>query len=98
VRQHTVNRAVEHLTSKGMGGQTAKLASGKVQILARERDHSRRGGAAEIKAQVHLDGTALVDVDKMRGNRWEEIVRYLALAVGGEVSGMRKNDHHKECA
>ncbi|MCA1614087.1 MAG: hypothetical protein LC800_08035 [Acidobacteria bacterium] len=94
VRQHTVERAVEHLTSKGMGVQTAKLASGEVQILARERDRSRRGGAAEIKAQVSVDGIALVDVDKVRGNRCEEIVRDLAQAVGGEVSGMRKKDSY----
>jgi hypothetical protein len=94
VRQHTVDRAVEHLASKGMGVQTATLPNGEVQILARERSHSKRGGSAEIKAHVHIDGTALVDVDKVRGNRCEEIVRDLAQAVGGEVSGMTKKDSY----
>lgn len=94
VRQHTVDRAVEHLQSKGMGVQTATLPSGEVQILARERSVSKRGGAAEIKAQVHVDGTAFVDVDKVRGNRCEKIVQDLAQAVGGEVSGMTKKDSY----
>jgi hypothetical protein len=94
VRQHTVDRAVEHLASKGMGVRTAKLASGEVQILARERDSGSRGGAAEVKAQINVDGTALVDVDKVRGNRCEEIVHDFAQAVGGEVSDMTKKDSY----
>jgi hypothetical protein len=89
VREHTVERAREHLTAKGMTVQSAQLPNGEVQILAREQAMSGRGGAAEIKAQVRVDGTALVDVDKVQGKRCEEIVQELAQAVGGEVSDMR---------
>lgn len=94
VRQHTVDRAVKHLMGKGMGVRTVRLTSGEVQILAHERDTGRRGGAAEVKAQVNFDGTALVDVDKIRGDRCKEIVRDLAHAVGGEVSAMCKKDSY----
>lgn len=90
VRQHTVDRAVEHLAKRGMNVQTATLANGEVQIVARERDASRRGGPAELKTQVRTDGTAWVDVDCVRGNRCENIVSELAQAIGGEVSSMTK--------
>ena len=92
VRQHTLDRATEHLESKGMSLQTAKLPNGEVQILAREQQASRRGGAAELKTQIRADGTVLVDVDKVKGGRCEGIVRDLAEAVGGEVSKMKKKD------
>jgi hypothetical protein len=95
VREHTVACARTHLTAKGMTVET-RLVNGEVQILAREPGAGRRGGAAEIKAQVRLDGTALVDVDKVRGNRCEEIVQELAEAIGGEVSSVsRKNSFYQ---
>ena len=92
MRQHTLDRAVEHLKSRGMTLQTATLANGEVQILAREQRANRRGGAAELKTQIRADGTVLVDVDKVKGGRCEGIVRDLADAVGGEVSRMKKKD------
>jgi hypothetical protein len=92
VRQHTVDRAVEHLASRGMTVRAATLANGEVQILAREQDTSRRGGAATVKTQVRTDGTAWVDVDCLRGNRCESVVSELAQAIGGEVSSMAKKD------
>lgn len=92
VRQHTLDQAVEHLASKGMAVQTAALANGEMQILARERNASRRGGAATVKTQVRTDGTAWVDVDCIRGNRCENVVSELAQAIGGEVSSMAKKD------
>ena len=92
VRQHTLDKAVEHLARKGMAVQTARLANGEVQILARERDVSRRGRTAEVKAQVRTDGTTLIDIDCVRGNRCETIVSEFAQAVGGEVSELTKKD------
>jgi len=92
VRQHTLDRATEHLKSRGMSLQTATLANGEVQILAREQQTNRRGGAAELKTQIRTDGAVLVDVDKVKGGRCEVIVRDLAEAVGGEVSKMKKKD------
>jgi len=81
-----LDRAVEHLASRGMTVQMATLTNGEVQVLAREKDASRRGGAATVKTQVRTDGTAWVDVDCIRGNRCENIVSELAQAIGGEVS------------
>lgn len=91
VRRHTADRVAQHLTSRGMDVRTATLPSGEVQVLAREQV-GRRDGAAVVKAQVLADGTAWVDVDKIRGNRCEQIVQDLAEAVGGEVSGTEKKD------
>lgn len=91
LRQHSVDRALQHLASQGMQVQTATLSNGEVQILARE-SAPRRGGAAEIKAQIRTDGSAWIDVDKILGNRCEELVQGFAQAIGGEVTGMKKKD------
>lgn len=71
--------------------ETARLSSGEVQIRAREQA-GRRGGAAEVKAQVRSDGRVWIDVDNIRGNRCEEIVSGFAEAIGAEVSGTKKKD------
>jgi hypothetical protein len=94
VREHTVDRASAHLAATGMTVESVRLSNGEVQILARELSAGRRGGAAEIKAQVRVDGTAMVDVDKVKGSRCEEIVQDLAEAIGGEVSNMTKKDSY----
>ena len=85
LHQHTLQQALRHLTTRGMAVQTARLANGEVQILARETT-AGRGGQAEVRAQVRADGAVWVDVDKVQGNRCEEIVRDLAMAVGGAVA------------
>ncbi|MBI3841022.1 MAG: hypothetical protein HY297_03590 [Thaumarchaeota archaeon] len=94
VRQHTVDRVMEHLGRKGMRVRAAKLPNGEVQVLAQEQDPGRAGGAAELKAQVRLDGTSWVDVDRMQGPRCEEIVRELADAIGGQVSQICRKDSY----
>jgi hypothetical protein len=91
LHQHTLNRALQHLAARGMAVETARLPNGEVQIVARETTPGR-GGKAEVRAQVRADGTAWVDVDKVRGNRCEEIVRGLADAVGGAVSTAKPKD------
>lgn len=89
VRQHTLDRALDHLAKKGLTVQTATLANGEVQILAREKTSRRRDGLAEIKAQVRNDGTAWIDVDRLHGNRCQKIVQEFAEAVGGQVTEMK---------
>ncbi len=91
LRQHSLDRALEHLARQGMQVQTVRLATGEVQILAREMT-PKAGGTAEIKAQIRSDGTAWVDVDQIRGRRCEEIVQGLADAVGGKVSKTQKKE------
>jgi hypothetical protein len=90
LRQHSLDRAMDHLTRQGMNVQTTRLASGEVQIVAQERDASRPGGAAALKAQVYTNGTLWVDVDRVQGNRCETIVAALAEAIGGEVAQTTK--------
>jgi hypothetical protein len=89
IRQHTADRVAEHLATRGMEVRTAVLANGEVQIFAREQP-GHGDGAAEIKTQVLADGTAHVDIDKIRGSRCEQIVRQMADAVGGEVCRANK--------
>ena len=97
VRQHTTERAVTHLASRGMVVQTAQLPSGELQILAREQAGSRSDGRAEVKAQVRNDGSVFVDVDKIRGNRCDIIIGELAVAVGAPVNpGRKKASYYEE--
>lgn len=90
VRHHSVDRATEHLKSKGMVVRAVELRGGEVQIHAVETGPTRKGGAAEIKAQVNVDGNTVIDVDKVVGKRCEEIVKDFAQAVGGEVVNTRR--------
>lgn len=92
VRQHTLDRAIDHLRERGMDVRAKQLANGETQILAHEPDRGQRGGAAEVKAQVRTDGTVRVDIDCVKGNRCETIVNELAEAVGGEVTHVRKKE------
>jgi hypothetical protein len=94
VRQHTVDRAVEHLASRGMQVQTANLVNCEVQILARERESGVPGGAAEIKAQIGSDGQVVVDIDCVKGNRCEVIVQDFAQAIGGKVTATNKKSSY----
>lgn len=89
VRQHTVERALDHLQKKGLTIQTTTLPGGELQILARERTSKRKDGLAEIKAQVRNDGTAWIDVDRLKSDRCREIVQEFAEAVGGKVTEMK---------
>ena len=92
VRQHTVERVAEHLTGRGMTVQRAPLAGGEVQLLAREQDPGRGGGAAVVKAEVRSDGTAWLDINQVRGTRCEQIVAGVAEAMGGEVCQVARKD------
>lgn len=92
MRQHTLDRAMEHLSGAGMNVKTAILPNGEVQIFASEKAIGQPGGPAEVRTQVRRDGTLLVDVEKVRGPRCKEIVSRLAEAIGGEISGMREKD------
>jgi hypothetical protein len=93
VRQHTLDRAVEHLTAKGMQVETASLANGEVQIRARAQA-TNQTGTAEVKAQIGGDGQTLIDIDCVVGNRCETIVQDFAQAVGGKVTAMTKKSSY----
>lgn len=88
VRQHTVDRAMEHFARQGLQVQTARLANGEMQIVAREHATPDLAEAAAIKTQVCTDGTAWVDVDGVRGPRCATLVANLAQAIGGEVTSV----------
>jgi hypothetical protein len=102
MRQHSLDRALDHLTRKGMQVKTATLANGEIQILALEPQAGQRGGAAELKAQIHLDGRAWIDIEEVRGNQCEKIVEGLAKAMGAQVANSHKKDNYYqtvgECA
>ena len=83
VRQHTVDRTVEHLKSRGMKMDLATRRNGDIEIRAHD-------SKAEIKTKVHTDGSALVDVDKVQGSECVDIVSQLASAMGGKMSDMKK--------
>lgn len=90
VGRHTQERLQEFLSAKGMRFEAARVSNGEMQFLARESESALPGGAAEIKAHVHADGTMVVDIDQCRGQRCEKIVQQIAEAVDGSVSAMSK--------
>jgi len=94
VHQHTLDRTVEHLGKMGMAVQTAKLPTGEIQVLARDQNTPRIDGSADVRAQIRTDGSAWVDVDKIKGKRCEEIVTQLAQAIGAEPTGTVKKDSY----
>lgn len=91
VREHTLQRAVEHLGRQGMSVQTARLANGELQIFAKEAA-AQPDGAAEVRAQIHGDGSATLDVDGLKGGRCEQVVKEFADATGCEVLGTEWKD------
>lgn len=92
VSHHAQRQVLKHLSDKGMQFDSAKLPNGELQILAQEPSRGQRGGTAKIKAQINLDGTAWVDIDKCTGNRCENVVQQLASAMSGKVTSTRKKD------
>lgn len=92
VRRHTEDRVTEHLSTRGMSVQSARLPSGEVQLLARENASGRSGGAAQVQVQIQSDGTAWLDIEKVRGSRCEQIVAEVAEAMGGEVCRSGRKD------
>ena len=85
VRQHSVDQTVAHFRRQGMGVRTAERP-GEVQILARTPGVPGGPTSAEVRTEVHADGSLCVDVNDVRGERCRDIVTGLAEAVGGEVT------------
>lgn len=85
VKCHTVDRAIEHLKSKGMNIQTVSLPNGEIRITGNER-RAKKDGVARVTTQVHNDGSLFVDVGNLKSDRCESIISDLASAVGGDVS------------
>lgn len=84
VRQHTFDRVEEHLKRSGMSVQAKRLANGEIQVLG-SRSPTATGGAAEVRTQVRTDGTAWVDIEKVRGQECQTILSGIACAIGGRV-------------
>jgi len=95
IRHHTIERTVAHLqTRMGMEVRLSQLSKGDVHIVARDRA-PKRGQyreVAQIRAEVSANGTTRVDVDKVQGNRCEQMVSQLARAIGAEVTSMQKKN------
>ena len=93
MRQHTVDAAMRHFAAKGMQVQKHTLTNGELEIRAEETPVIRGNrDKASIKAQVQQNGAVIVDVDRVKGNRCEQIVSEFAEAIGGDVVGMKKKD------
>ena len=94
VRCHTIDRAIDHLKSKGMNIQTASLPNGDIQITGNEK-RAKKDGKAEVTTQVHNDGSLFVDVGNINSNRCESIISELAGAVGGDVSNRKSKGGYR---
>lgn len=83
VRQHTLDRAVEHLRGRDMDVQVRQRANGEIELAAKERSNRHRDGRAEVRAQVREDGAVRLDVDGIVGSRCKEVRDGFAEAIGG---------------
>jgi hypothetical protein len=92
VRQHTLDRTFDFLKRENMKVKAENLSDGQVQILARKQQNGSRHGDAELKVQVRNDGTAWVDVDKVKGNRCEKIVADFAQSIEAQATDSRKKE------
>lgn len=96
VKQHTFDRVEEHLERSGMSVRTIRLRNGEIQLLACRAaggsSPSGINGAAEVRAQVRADGTAWIDIDKVRGPQCQQLVAGIADAIGGRVSSCNFKD------
>ena len=90
IKQHTLDRALDHLVTQGMTVQTRSLPNGEIEIQACERKAPGNAAGAEVKLQVHSDGSAMVDIDKIRGKQCVQITDRLAKAMGAKISVTRK--------
>lgn len=91
VRRHTLDAALRHFNDRGMQVRTRALANGEMEIRAEETALTRNiDGKAAITARIHADGAVFMDVDRIKGNRCEQIVSDFAEAVGGAVVKMDK--------
>lgn len=94
VRQHTLDRAKEHLRQRGMSVRVQTRSTGDIDIIAKEREDIFGDGKAAVTARVTGDGRVRVDVDDVRSNRCEKISDDLAEAVGGKVTRDKKKDSY----
>jgi hypothetical protein len=83
MRQHTLDRALEHLRNSGREVMSQTLASGEVQILARGGSEASTG---ELHAQIRQDGSSVLDVVGAQGPKGMELVRGFAEATGGVIT------------
>ena len=92
VRRHTLDRAVEHLTSGGMQVVQKELPNGEIQLVGRGLTPQ---GKQELRAQIHKDGSSVLDVVEVKGPRCEEIVKRFAEATDGQIiAANRKDDYY----
>ena len=96
VQQHTFDRVEEHLESRGMSVRTTRLTNGEIQLLATRAaggsTPSGTSGAAEVRAQVRADGSAWIDIEKVRGPECQQLVAGIADAIGGRVASCNLKD------
>ena len=91
VRRHTLDRAVEHMTSGGMQVLSKELPNGEIQLVGRG---STTWGKQELHAQIHKDGSSVLDVVEVKGPRCEEIAKRFAEATCGQIIGTKKKDDY----
>ncbi len=90
VRQHTLDRALAHLTAKGMDVETKLNSIGEVELVATEHRDVHGDGRAEITAKINDAGQVRLNVSSIEGHRCQEITENLAEAVNGEISHDKK--------
>ncbi len=89
VREHTVQAVRHHLAAKWTDVKTRATADGGVEIEAREAPSQARERAT-LKARIGTDGTSHLDIDHVKGNRCENILKDYATVTSGKATVIKK--------
>jgi hypothetical protein len=90
VRQHSIQETDKLLEKGWTQIQSRRLPGGIMEIEAREINSGQAGGAATIKAEIDSKGEIKLDIDNIKGNRCEKILKEFTTAVGGKASSIKK--------
>ena len=89
VQQYTASNVVNHMNARGMNVAVKRTPHGEIAIEAIAPDKK-----ILVKTDIRKDGIAVIDVEGIKGQKCQEIITDISLAMGGsQIDTARKNDY-----
>lgn len=90
MRERTVQAVRQHLNTKWVGVTSRTLANGVLEIGARAVQAPAGSGPATLSVRIDADGRSRLDIEQVKGNRCDQIVKEFAAATGGKATVVKK--------
>lgn len=90
MRERTVQAVRQHLNTKWAGVTTRTLANGVLEIGAREVQAPAGSSPATLSVRIEADGRSHLDIDHVKGNRCEKILKEYVVGTGGKATTIKK--------